>query len=576
MSLVDQLLLDIVVQTFPEASGTQLSLDIPPRRELGDFALGVFSLAKITHLAPPAIAERLAGAIRNWSDYFHNVTILGGYVNFCLTPHAWTELLSDLSTEDKPTRNETIVVDYIGANVGKPLHIGHLCTPSIGQSLINTYRFLGYNVIWDNHWWDWGGIFGKLIAAYKLFWNKQELEKSPIEYLLKLYIDITAKSEEDEEIAQRCRDEFKKLSEWDPTSVELWKEFVSYSIQAVNTINKTINVQSDYNIWESFYEWLYLPRLENNPPLQYSMKDIISELLKEWIATKNEDGSVWIIFPEDSKLPSSVLQKKDWTSLYLTSDLAAIKYRLTNGWNPVKIIYCTDMRQQLHFRQLFWVAKSVWSDILNSRELIHAYNWFIRLKEGAMSTRKGIIIRFQDLIDEGYKRTDEILKSKWADLSQEDIKAVTIAAIKYSYLSVDREKDVVFDWDKALNFEGNSGPYIQYAYVRAKNIIEKAGKYNMSIQDDLNLSIYDTSCLRKLTFFEKAVVDTAAKYKPHILATYCYELASEFSSWYAHTPKVLEEPDIELRNFRLALVERVRDTLKKGFELLAIEMPGKM
>lgn len=141
---------------------------------------------------------------------------------------------------------------------------------------------------------------------------------------------------------------------------------------------------------------------------------------------------------------------------------------------------------------------------------------------------------------------------------------------------MDREKDVVFDWDKALNFEGNSGPYIQYAYVRAKNIIEKAGEYNVSIHDNLNLSIYDTSCLRKLTFFEKAVVDTAAKYKPHILATYCYELASEFSSWYAHTPKVLEEPDMQLRSFRLALVARVRDTLKKGFKLLAIEMPGKM
>lgn len=147
MSLIDQLLLDIVVQAFPEVSGTQLSLDIPPRRELGDFALGVFSLAKITQLAPPMIAERLASAIRDRSNYFHNVTILGGYVNFFLTPHAWTELLSDLSTEDRPTRNETIVVDYIGANVGKPLHIGHLCTPSIGQSLINTYRFLGYNVI---------------------------------------------------------------------------------------------------------------------------------------------------------------------------------------------------------------------------------------------------------------------------------------------------------------------------------------------------------------------------------------------------------------------------------------------
>ncbi|MDP2103507.1 MAG: arginine--tRNA ligase, partial [Candidatus Gracilibacteria bacterium] len=269
------------------------------------------------------------------------------------------------------------------------------------------------------------------------------------------------------------------------------------------------------------------------------------------------------------------------TGLYLTSDLAAIKYRLDN-WKPSKIIYCIDVRQQLHLRQAFNIAHRAWDqDGLDTTELFHAYNGFIKLKEGAMSTRKGTVIFLKDLIEEGYKRTEDILKSKGANLSKEDIKAITIAAIKYSYLSVDREKDVVFDWDKALNFEGNSGPYIQYAYVRAKNIIEKSGEKvpvpSVPVPSvPVPLSAHDTSCLRKLTFFEKAVSDTAAKYKPHILATYCYELASEFSSWYAHTPKVLEEPDLSLKNFRLTLVEQVRDTLQKGFALLAIEMPGKM
>ncbi|MDP2103841.1 MAG: arginine--tRNA ligase, partial [Candidatus Gracilibacteria bacterium] len=193
MSLIDQILLDIVVQAFPEASGTQLSLDTPPRNELGNFALGVFPLAKTTRLAPPIIAERLAGAIRDRAEYFRDVTILGGYVNFFLTAQAWTELLSDLSTADKPARNETIVVDYIGANTGKPLHIGHICTPSIGQTIINTHKHLGYTVISDSHFGDWGGIFGKLIIAYRedksILGDEvdKKLEIEGVNYLLWLY-----------------------------------------------------------------------------------------------------------------------------------------------------------------------------------------------------------------------------------------------------------------------------------------------------------------------------------------------------------------------------------------------------
>lgn len=217
-----------------------------------------------------------------------------------------------------------------------------------------------------------------------------------------------------------------------------------------------------------------------------------------------------------------------------------------------------------------------WPELLGNTELFHAFNGFIKLKEGAMSTRKGTVIFLSDLITEGFNRTKAILEQKGQSLSDADIQAISIGAIKYSYLSQDREKDITFDWDKALAFEGNSGPYIQYSYVRAKNIVEKAGEVGTFQYESLVLSEYDQACLRRLSFFEKAVMDSASKYKPHILATYCYELASEFNTFYVHTPKILEEQDISLRNFRLALIAKVRDTLQKGFELLAIEMPERM
>lgn len=335
---------------------------------------------------------------------------------------------------------------------------------------------------------------------------------------------------------------------------------------------------SDYDIGESFYEGLDLPRpnSEDYPDLKDNMKDIVRELVKKGVATQNEDGSVGVVFPEETKIPSCVLQKKDGTGLYLTSDLAAIKYRMTNGWNPSKIIYSVDSRQQLHLKQAFAIARMAWPELLGETELFHAFNGFIKLKDGAMSTRKGTVIFLSDLITEGFNRTKAIIEEKGQSLSDADIQAISIGAIKYSYLGQDREKDVVFDWDKALSFEGNSGPYIQYSYVRAKNIVEKAGEIGAFDSEKLMLSEHDRACLRRLSFFDKAVMDSATKYKPHILATYCYELASEFNAFYVHTPKILEEQDANLRAFRLSLIAKVAETLKKGFELLAINMPDRM
>lgn len=634
MLQITQKILDIVVELYPSLGKIPVSLDTPPKNELWDYAFNVFALAKPLGKNPTDVANEIAAALNTHGNPFRDATVMGWYVNFFLVESAWVGILQSCSIEAKPANNETVVVDYIGANAGKPLHIGHLCTPSVGQTIINTHEYLGYTVIGDSHFGDWGGIFGKLIYSWRYLFSdiwKEEYSKFEVDYEVRLENKETSRDRASEEYEnfknelinkkwadwllslyqffhiyewlfsdnekidmeireEGARKEFQFLS-WigiDLTdeeqkkhheeNAELWQKFTAISIAEVNKKLELINVKPQYNIGESFYEGLNLPRPNNEdyPDLEWNMKDIVRELIEKKIATQNEDGSVGVIFPEETKIPSCVLQKKDGTGLYLTSDLAAIKYRLHN-WHPSKIVYSVDVRQQLHLRQCFWIAKQAWPELANT-ELFHAFNGFIKLKEGAMSTRKWTVIFLSDLISEGFSRTKQILEEKGQSLSDTDIQAIAIGAIKYSYLAQDREKDVVFDWDKALALEGNSGPYIQYAYVRAKNIAEKAGSIeNLKVEiDNLSLSTYDRACLRRLAAFDRAVLDTATKYKPHILATYCYELAVELNAFYAHTPKVLEETNVDLRTFRLALIVKVRDTLEKGFELLGINMPEKM
>lgn len=630
-------------------------ISVAPKPELGEYCINVFPLAKTAGKAPNLISEEVATELAKHTDVFVSTSATGGYVNFFLTDAVWLNLFASSKNESPKTKNwETIVVDYIGANVGKPLHIGHICTPSIGQVICNTYRHLGYNVIGDSHFGDWGGIFGKIIYAWNYLittedflnykneivgknydeikaWRNNKLKESGISFLLELYQafheilntpvqnihtkpqlefwEIIKSEENKRELWARL--EFQYLS-WvgidlsnpeelkhHEENVELWKRFTSISIAETEKKLDLLNVHATYNIGESFYEWLGLPRPngEDYPDLEFNMKSIVAELIEKWVATQNEDGSVGVVFSEESKIPSCILQKKDGTWLYLTSDLAAIKYRLTNGWNPTKLIYSVDVRQQLHLKQAFNIARMAWPELTEWVELFHAFNGFIKLKEGAMSTRHGTVIFLEKLIEEGNERTEKILEEKWrtwdkALKDRKDIEAITVGAIKYSYLAQDREKDVTFDWDKALAFEGNSGPYIQYAYVRARKISESGGIRHPELAKDpgnqehgffvpqndakLELSSYDKSLIQSLALFPDAVDTTAKTYKPHHIALYAYSLAVTFNGFYVHTPKILEEENTTLRDFRLTLVHETAETLKKAFDLLGIEMPSEM
>ncbi len=556
-------------------------ISVAPKAELGEYCINVFPLAKTVWKAPNIISAEVAIELAKHTDVFVSTSATGGYVNFLLTASVWMDIFKDVQKmESYPKTGKKAIMEIFSLNVGKPLHIWHLCPTSTGQAIVNVHRYLGWDVIVDNHMWDWWSLFGKLIVGFEKYGSHESLDRDGVEHLQELYVRITSDIEKDPSVDQECKDAFVKLSKWDEGLMELWGKFTKTSLKKANAVVAKLHVHNDVAIWEAFYEWLPLPKIGDYPELKYNMDSIVAELIEKNIATKNEDGSVGIIFAEETKLPSTILEKRDGTHGYLASDLACIKYRITNGWNPDKISIGTDIRQALHFKQVFTTARLAWW-IPETTELVHVGNGFISLPDGAMSSRKWNIIRLEDLIEEGFIRTKAILESKWRTLSESDIQEIAIGAIKYSYLMQDRERNIIFDWDKALAFEGNSGPYIQYAYVRARKIVEswvvnRESTHQRITNYELRITNYDKSLIQSLALFSNAVDTTAKTYKPHHIALYAYSLAVTFNGFYVHTPKILEEENITLRDFRLTLVEKTTETLKKAFELLGIEMPSEM
>ena len=572
----------------------EIKLVSPPKKELWDFAFGCFLLSRFLKKWPNIIAEELKEIIENEISnkkfyLIDSVSTAWPHLNIKISKKFYTEIFNEiygkkdtlLKSSEWEWRN--IFIDYIWANVWKLLHIGHMCSPNQWQVIINLYKKLWYNIISDSHIWDWWIIFGKLILAYKMWWDESKLILNPVNYLHELYIKITTEINDNDSLEQKIRDEFKLLSEGNCESVDLWKKFTKYSIEAMDIQLGRLKIKSDYNIGESFYEWIWLPKIEDCPYLKWDMKNIVSELIQKWIAIKNEDNSVWVEFNNEEKIPSCILQKRDWTHGYLASDLAAIKYRIDN-WNPEKIIYFVDVRQQLHLKQAFIIAEKAWW--INKTELIHAFNWFISLKDWAMSSRTWRIIKLDKLLDEAEERAEKIILNKWNDITWEELKELSkiiwIWAIKYGYLKKSRETDVIFDWDEFMSFEGNSWPYIQYAYVRARRILEKSDFYSpwfkgeMSVgQRGLFINDEEIELVKIILEYNEIKKLTLERSMPHILCQYTYNLTKIFNSFYNNI-HILNENDESKKIIRLKLISLFTIILKDCFEILWIDMPEKM
>ena len=456
--------------------------------------------------------------------------------------------------------SKTVVVEYSQPNIAKPLGVHHLLSTIIGQSLYNIFDRLGFETISINHTGDWGTQFGKLIYAYRQWGDKKTVEKDPINELLKLYVKFHEEAEKDPALEDRGREEFKKFEEGDKENHKLWKWFVDESLKEITkTYDLLGGIHFDHMHPESFYA--------------DKMEPIIKEGGKKKIFTKGEEGAIVAKF-DDPNIPTLPVVKKDGSTLYITRDFAALNYRLKT-WDPVRILYVVDIAQTLHFKQLFAVAKKFgW----NIDPAVHVWFGRMHLKDGGASTRKGKVVLLDDVLKEAISRAKKVIEEKSPDLKdkKEVARVIGVGAVKYSVLSQNRTSDITFDWDRMLSLDGNSAPYLQYSYARAKSILRKAGeKQEGSIEDPPESEQKTQALVRMFPKFKEQIASAAKECKPNIISNYLYELAQSFNSFYNTAPVLKAKKESEKKR-RLEIVEASAQILKNGLTLLGVEVVEEM
>lgn len=543
-------------------------IEKPKNSEMGDYAFPCFKLAKELKKAPVIIAEELKNNMDIDKNLIEKVEIVGGYINFYINKESLArEVIKefDLKKEKYGSSNEgenkNVVIDYSSPNIAKPFHIGHLRSTVIGQSLYNIYKFLGYNSIGINHLGDWGTQFGKLIEGYKRWGKEYNIDKNPIDELTKLYVRINEECKKDESVLEECRNNFKKLEDGDKTCVELWEKFRELSLNEFQRIYDILGTKFESVCGESFYT--------------DKMPEIVEMLEKSGKLIESQGAKV--VDLEEKNMPPCIIIKSNKSTTYETRDLAAILYR-ARTYDFCKAIYVTSYEQILHFEQIFEVAKLLDMDEKYKENLVHVPFGMVRLKEGKMSTREGNIIKLEDLLNEAVSRVEKIIEEKNPELEnkKEIAKKVGIGAVIFNDLSNSRIKDEIFDWDTMLNFNGETGPYIQYIYVRTKSVLNKAG-YIPKIEDVKIDNLLDKSSMEVLKLiysFNEIVKLSISKNEPYIIARFLIDLAKAYSVFYTENQIMIE--NTEIKDARIYLTYMVNVVLETGANLLGIQMPERM
>ena len=543
-------------------------IETPPNKEMGDYAFPCFKLAKELKKAPQIIANDLKEQLVFENNEITKIDIVGGYLNFYVNEQMLiSTVLKEIekSKENYGSSNvgqgKNIVIDYSSPNIAKPFHIGHLRTTVIGNSIYKIYKFLGYNCIGVNHLGDWGTQFGKLIEGYKRWGEEYNIEENPIDELTKIYIRINNLCKEDESVLNDCRNNFKKLEDGDEYCTKLWKKFRDLSIKEFQRVYDMLDIHFDSLNGEAFYA--------------DKMAEVVQILEKTGKLVESEGAR--IIDLSDKNMAPCIIGKTNGSTTYATRDLAAIMYR-AREYDYDKNIYVTSYEQILHFKQVFEVAKLLGLDEKYTDNLIHVPFGMIQSKDGRMSTREGNVIKLEDLLNEAVSRVETIIDAKNPNLEdkKEIAKKIGIGAVIFNDLYNSRIKDEVFDWDTMLNFNGETGPYIQYIYVRTKSVLDKSGYVPKlesvnceKLQDKKSLEI-----IKLIYDFGEIVKQAAEKYEPYILARYLISLAQAFSSFYNEN-KIIGE-DQQVQDARLYLTYATGLVLEKGANLLGIKMPQKM
>ena len=540
------------------------------KKEFGDFQTNFAMVSsKLIGKNPREIASTLVDNFKE-NDIIEKLEIAGpGFINIYLKNSFLNEEIKKVENEKYDfsflNTDKTVIIDYSSPNIAKRMHIGHLRSTIIGDSIKRILQFLGFHTLADNHIGDWGTQFGKLIVAYKNWLNKKAYEEDPIGELERIYVQFSDEAKKNPALEDEAREELKKLQLGDEENQKLWKEFIDISLKEYNKIYDRLGVNFDYYYGESFYNDM--------------MPAVLEELKEKGIAC--EDQGALVVFFENDKLPPAIVQKKDGSFLYTTSDLATMKFR-KDELNVDEAVYLTDDRQQNHFKQVFEIGEML-GEPYNYKKT-HVVFGIMRFGDGMIfSSRSGNIIRLVDLLDEAKTQVKKVIDEKNPNIPEEEkekiAEIVGSGAIKYFDLSQNRTSDITFTWDKVLSFEGNTGPYLQYTYVRIMSIFRKLKEENINVENkDVileNMNGVERELAVELLRFPQTVVKSYESYRPNIIADYLFDIAKLFNNFY-NSNSILKEENKKVMDARILLAEKTAFILKEGLGLLGINTVDRM
>ena len=538
-------------------------IEIPPQTNMGDYAFPCFQLAKVMRKSPNMIAVEFSAKVQA-DSIVEKAEAAGGYLNFFINKKEYIkQLIEEViekgekfgSSEDGKGKN--VIVEFSSVNVAKPFHVGHLFNTMLGSALERVYKHSGFNTIRINHLGDWGTQFGKQISAYKRWVDEEALEKEPISELFRIYVKFHEEAEKNPALEDEARAYFKKLEDGDAEVTELWQKFKDLSLREFKELYKSLNVEFDYYTGESFYS---------------DKMDEVVQMLRDKKLLKDSEGAK-IVDLEQFNLPPILILKSDGATIYATRDLAAAIYR-KRTYDFYKNIYVVGGTQSLHFNQIFSTLGLMGFDWY--KDCVHIGHGLVKFADKKLSTRKGDVVFAKDVIDEAIHKTLEVIENKNPNLEnkEEVARKVGMGALLYTFLKNNREKDVVFTWEDALNFDGDSGPYVQYTYVRGKSILRKAG----NVPDTADLSYLATEdefqLVKLLGAFKDSIKEAVERYEPFVVIRHVTEIAKAYNKFYNSHP--ILNADDNVKNARLQLTKAVGIVLKTGLGLVGIDTPENM
>ena len=540
-----------------DAAAVAGALEVPPDTALGDYAFPCFKLSKALRKSPMMIADA--------PDFLSRVESVKGYLNFFIDRATYAEKVIGLALEqgerygaDDSGAGKTVVLDYSSINIAKRFHIGHLSTTMIGNSLYRLHRFFGWRAVGVNHLGDWGTQFGKMIAAYKRWGDHDTVAAGGVDEMVKLYVRFNSEAEQNPALNDEGRAWFKKIEDGDPEALEIFNWFKSVTLKDAERVYDMLGVTFDSYAGESFYNDKMGP---------------IIDALREKGLLKEDDGAQ-IVDLTDYGMPPALILRSDGATLYMTRDLAAAKYR-KDTYDFDKSLYVVAYQQDLHFRQLFKVLELMGYDWYKDCE--HVSFGMVSFEGGSLSTREGHVVYLDDLLNQAIEKARAIIDEKSPDLENKDevARQVGIGAVVFFDLYNNRIKDIDFTWERALNFDGETGPYVMYTHARACSVLRKAEGVDTSDPDFAALSDpCSQDVVRLIEQFPDILKSAVNRSEPSMVTRFAVDLAQAFNKFYYENKVMVDEPGV--RAARLLLTDATRQVLKQALYLIGVEAPERM